>query len=367
MRNMVELNKRFSELSSGIRIFISGLEITSGILASVAIFVFLFGICTKNYSYQTSMEICYYAMLFSFVCLPVYLITTLIKMRNFENDYLKLIYFIRHFVISLSVGWLICCGILYFIQEDLYFLIPKNQTKLISGLKKEYKNAEEVKLKTEDDIMLHGFLFKADTKNKAPLIIFFNGSGGDVLSFAYIANEFSKRGYYSALINYRGFGLSEGKPYEKNFYNDAQFIYDYFCSRPDVDSENVYAIGGSMGTGIALNLATKRHLKALALFSPYDKIAGGTIHDSLPFLPTSVLLKNKFNAISFSHQVKIPVLCLIGEEDNIISPERSFKLAKNLGGKYYTKIIKDASHLSIYTDKNSWEYIFKFLGGQNVQ
>lgn len=126
MKNRVEPNKKCFEISSGVKNFISVIEITSGILGALAIFVFLFSICTNNYSYHTSMEICYYSMLFSFVCLPVYL--------------------------------LICCGIFYFMQEDLYFLIPKNQTELISGLKNEYKNAEEVKLKTIDDITLHGFL-----------------------------------------------------------------------------------------------------------------------------------------------------------------------------------------------------------------
>ena len=114
MRNGVELNKKFFELGSKNKFIISALEITSGILAALAVFVILFGICTKNYSYQTSMEICYYSLLILTACLPVYLITTLLKIRSLHKEFHKLIYLTKHIAVYLFFGWLICCGIFYF-------------------------------------------------------------------------------------------------------------------------------------------------------------------------------------------------------------------------------------------------------------
>ena len=57
-------------------------------------------------------------------------------------------------------------------------------------------------------------------------------------------------GWSLALINYRGYGLSEGKPGEKNLCNDALVVYDYFVKRTDVDKNRIVAMGRSLGTGL---------------------------------------------------------------------------------------------------------------------
>jgi len=266
-----------------------------------------------------------------------------------------------YFIVSFVVAWILFSIFIYIMQDNLLFS-PGNikPSRLIEARTRQ--DIEEINIKTSDNTILHGWLVKQDNKenkDKSPLVIVFVGQGGEITS--YIKHARKINGCFVALINYRGYGLSQGTPSETALYNDAIEIFDYFSKRQDIDKEKIFALGGSLGTGVAVHLAAHRSLAGVILFSPYDKLAGGVIQDIVPFIPTSIIFKNSFNALKDAPLVDEPVLSLIAENDRVIRPERSEKLVKIWGDKCIKVIMEGTDHYSIYDKNESWKHVNDFL------
>lgn len=129
----------------------------------------------------------------------------------------------------------------------------------------------------------------------------FAGQGGEASSYLGLSRQIPEFAW--AFFNYRGYGLSEGRPGDTAIFQDGTEHFDYF-SDPQVDAENIFVLGGSLGTGPAAFLSAHRPLKGAVLFSPYDKIAGGAAQDLMPFLPTRLLVKNRFDIVQYAPQAQ---------------------------------------------------------------
>ena len=99
-----------------------------------------------------------------------------------------------------------------------------------SALPQDYKfsfegSYQEVKIPTFDDKKLHGLLFKADSSKG--LVFYLHGNAGALDTWGDIANVYTSLNYDIFILDYRGFGKSEGSIYsEAQFYNDVQAAYD---------------------------------------------------------------------------------------------------------------------------------------------
>lgn len=200
------------------------------------------------------------------------------------------------------IGYIVVIAYFYFMQDN-YIYYPQKITKAYADtIIKSDKNIEEVIIETADKSKLHGLFSKNYTK--APLVIYFGGNAEEV---SYLVKDQKFKGYSILTMNYRGFGLSEGKPSEKNFFSDALKIYDYAIKRPDIDKNNIVIMGISLGTGVAIYVVSKRNCKAVILTSPYDSI-NSVAQEQMPFLPIELISKNKFNSRALAPQIKYPLL-----------------------------------------------------------
>ena len=247
---------------------------------------------------------------------------------------------------------------LYLMQDKLIFIQPKVDKDFISSLKKTYPYVEEVKLKTSDNVTLHGWYVKNSFATHSPLIIYFGGNAEEVSGHVVETEQF--KGWSLLLVNYRGYGLSEGSPSEKNLYNDAILLYDIFSKRTDVDSSKIMAFGRSLGTGVAVYLASQRSLKGAILVSPYDSVRS-IAQEIYPYVPIAFLLKHHFDAIKYAPNVKIDMLALVAEFDRTITPEHSFNLINAWGGTIQQQIIPNTNHNNITLGLGYWENITIFL------
>ncbi|WP_292663742.1 hypothetical protein [Nitratifractor sp.] len=119
-------------------------------------------------------------------------------------------------------------------------------------------------------------------------------------------------------LHYRGYGASAGHPSEAAFFADALRLYDYVAPR----HRQIVAFGRSLGSGIALYLASRRSLDALILTTPYDSVLNvGKEH--YPLFPVSLLLKDRFDSRRYAATVQAPTLVLLAGKDRIISRRRS--------------------------------------------
>lgn len=134
------------------------------------------------------------------------------------------------------------------------------------------------------------------------------------------------------LVNYRGYGQSEGRPGEKEMVADGIAIFDLFCTEKCVDPSNVFLMGRSLGTGVAIQVAAARTgIAGLILVTPYESIAA-IAHFQYPWLPIERMLRHPFRSIDVAPKIKTPALVLLAEFDEVIPVESGRKLGEALGG-----------------------------------
>ena len=135
------------------------------------------------------------------------------------------------------------------------------------------------------------------------------------------------------LVNYRGYGQSEGIPGEKEMVADAVKIFDLFCEEKNVDPSNVYLMGRSLGSGVAVQVAAARPQAAgVILVTPYESIAA-IARFQYPWLPIERLLRHPFRAIDHAPEIKMPALVLLAEFDEVIPVKSGRRLGDAWGGE----------------------------------
>jgi pimeloyl-ACP methyl ester carboxylesterase len=210
----------------------------------------------------------------------------------------------------------------------------------------------------KDGTEVRGWFVKNSQDEKSKLIIYFGGNAEEV---SWMIDEMKKfKGWSAVLMNYRGYGLSDGKPGEKSLSNDSLEIFDYFSGRKDVDSKKIVIIGRSIGTGVAVYIAHERNVAGIILVSPYDSLSS-VARGIFPYLPVSFILKHRFDSISIAPDIKAPALVLVASGDKTIPPAHSRKLAEKWGGNVEIKEIRGADHNSISDKEEYWQSMGGFL------
>jgi hypothetical protein len=243
-------------------------------------------------------------------------------------------------------------------QEKLIFFPQPLSREEAATIRKMYLHAESIAIRTPDNVIIRGWFVKNSQLPVAPLIIYFGGNAEEV---SYLVHEAEKvDGWSLALINYRGYGLSEGKPGEKNLCNDALVVYDYFVRRPDVDSGKIVVMGRSLGTGVAVSLASLRKVRGLILVSPYESLLS-VAKEVYPFLPVSLLLKHRFDSAAKAPLITAPLLAIVASDDTIIHRRHSERLVEKWGGPHSLVAIEGVDHNAISDSALYWETIQRFL------
>ncbi len=244
----------------------------------------------------------------------------------------------------------------YFFQEWVIFS-PQPQPSDISG-DINGKEVEDIKITTSDNVDLKGWFITEPDKQKSPLIIYFGGNAEEVSHMIDEAHKFDN--YSLALINYRGYGDSEGNPSEENLLNDALTIYDYFSKRDDVDNDRIIVMGRSLGSGVATYLAKHRQVAGSILVTPYDSIKS-VGQNAFPFLPVSLILRHPFDAASLAPSIDTPMVSLAAERDSVVPAEHARRLTEEWSGENSQVIIEGKGHNDICGSEKYWEAIKEFL------
>jgi len=253
-------------------------------------------------------------------------------------------------VFTLAVG---LPALIWIFQERLLFFPQPLQSRPAAQV------AEEVTVASGDGKRLRGWFVKGSTHPaRMPLVIYFGGNAEEVSWLVSMARRFA--GWSLLLLNYRGYGQSEGTPGETALFDDALLAYDYATHRADVDSARIVAMGRSLGSGVAVHLAANRPVRGVILVSPYDSmVALAKYH--YPFLPVSLLLRHRFDSLSRAPLIDVPLLCLLAAEDRVVPGERSRVLFDAWHGVKTLREIARADHDSISDDGEYWRSIAQFL------
>jgi len=254
------------------------------------------------------------------------------------------------FLTLLSVYFLFCILIYFFQEKFIFFPVKLNESSFYLKELQKY----EITI-SHKDISLHGWLLNPDNSN---LIIYYGGNAEEV---SWNIREFKEFKDYSVLLlNYRGYGKSQGTPGQKQLYSDAVFVYDYITEKFDQKFNKIIVFGRSLGTSIALYVANKRPVHGAILVTPFASIRDlGQKH--YPFLPVKLFLKHPFDSMKLIGNKNTPTLALIAENDEVVPFSSSKKLIDQLGDSCKSVLIKDATHNDIQFYPLYWEEIKEFL------
>ena len=250
------------------------------------------------------------------------------------------------------------CAVLYLLQEHLIFLRQPLADSVRHATRK-LPATTEIEMTAGDGTRLHGWL-RHSVKATPPhgLLIYFGGNAEEVSGHIQDAEAFAP--WSVAAFNYRGYGLSEGDPSESALVADALVIHDHLAQRDDIDPRRIVVLGRSLGSGVAVQLAAVRPVRAVVLVSPYDSLRS-LARKQYPFIPVSLLLKHPFDSLAHAPGIETPLLVVSGERDRLVPPVFSRRLHDAWAGPKRWALIADADHNDIHSRSGYWPAIHDFL------
>jgi pimeloyl-ACP methyl ester carboxylesterase len=151
-------------------------------------------------------------------------------------------------------------------------------------------------------------------------VMYFGGNAEDVSgSLPALADAFPAHAVY--LMHYRGYGASSGKPSEAAVFADALAAFDQLHAQ----HANITVIGRSLGSGVAVHLASVRPVTRLVLVTPYDSVAE-LAAQQFPMFPVRWMLNDKFESWRYAPLVKVPTTLVTAENDYVIPRASSQQL-----------------------------------------
>ena len=229
--------------------------------------------------------------------------------------------------------YVVAVALAYFAQEHLIFPAPDFEIGSIQD-----DNFEQVAIPTPDGERL--FAFHHPAQNDEATILVFHGNADAAVYQKAKGTTLVKEGFGVLLVEYRGYPGSTGSPSEAGLYADGIAAYD-FAARKNSQRIGIYA--HSLGTGVAVKLATEREVYSLVLESPFDSVMA-LAQRQFPWMPVSLLLKHKFRSDLLINQVQAPILMIHGEEDRVIPIEHGRRLHRKAAPGAEFEMIENAGH-----------------------
>ncbi len=186
--------------------------------------------------------------------------------------------------------------------------------------------AEEVRLRTNDDVTIHGFYLSAASSDRA--LLFLHGNAGNASHRLPNAHALRRLGIHVLIIDYRGYGMSEGEPSERGAYEDARTGLAYLRDSRSIHEDRIVVFGRSLGGAVALEISQGRRLGGVILESTFASLTDLAL--STIFAPLAPLAIGKFDSISKIGKVQAPLLFFHGDRDEIVpysSGKRLFEAA----------------------------------------
>ncbi len=234
----------------------------------------------------------------------------------------------RTFVILVAAAALTLAS-LWLIQRRLIYLPDPSTPPAPAGV-------EVVEIVTDDGLGLAAWWVLGRTPEVAVAV--FNGNAGHRAHRLGLAEAIADRGPSVLLVDYRGYGGNPGSPSQDGLVKDARAVGEWLTAR---DLDRFVYLGESLGGGPAAALASELPPHALVLRSPFPDLASvGRIH--YPFIPMSLLLRDRFEVSEWLTFVDAPVTVVAGSDDRIVPLRLSAQVAEAAGADLV--IVEGADH-----------------------
>lgn len=235
--------------------------------------------------------------------------------------------------------------IMFLMQRDFmyvpYQVFPKPELIGVGDM-------QVIEVTTADHLTLKA-LYKAPATPSMPVIVLFHGNGGSIAIRGYRARDFIDHGGYGFLLaEYRGYAANPGKPTEQGLYDDARAYMKFLTVDQKISQNRIVLYGKSLGTGIATQMALEyADVRALVLEAPYTTMQA-VAQRQMFWLPAYWLVQDRYNNIDKVQNLKMPLLVLHGEKDNIVPFSQGVKVFQNAQTNKRLETFSEAGHVNLY-------------------
>ncbi len=200
----------------------------------------------------------------------------------------------------------------------------------------DYADVEPLTLNTADGVRISAFYLFDDAAS--PTILFLHGNAGNASHRLDDADRLRSLGANVLLLEYRGYGLSEGRPSEDGVYADAEAALEYLLKERGRRLGHIVVYGRSLGSAVAVHLARDRALAGVVLVSPFT-----SGRDMAPFI-AKPLAGGIFDSYEKISRLKCPLLVIHGDDDTLIPIEMGRRLFDRATVEKRFVVIRGAGH-----------------------
>ncbi|QDU62503.1 2-hydroxy-6-oxo-6-phenylhexa-2,4-dienoate hydrolase [Planctomycetes bacterium Pan216] len=255
-----------------------------------------------------------------------------------------------------------CLLVLLMMSLETFLLYPRGGIRQVP---RDFTH-EPYWLTTDDGLLIEAWYCPCPTalstekEDERPVVLFCHGNGGEISSRAALARRWQETlGADVLLFDYRGFGRSEGTPYEQGLYRDSRAAYRWLTDEFGIDPDRIMLCGASLGAAVALELALEVPHRALILLCPFAG-APEVAAELYPWLPVRMVMRNRFPSYQRIAQYRGKLFLTHGERDAIIPVSHGKRLFEAAGEPKGVLIRPDRGHNDI-ADGVFFDEVRRFL------
>ncbi len=204
---------------------------------------------------------------------------------------------------------------LYFNQGNMIHL-PEMPSRHVKATPQQIGlSYEQVTLRTDDGVALQSWYLPID--NPRATLLFFHGNAGNISHRLDSLQLFHELGLAVFIIDYRGYGESEGKITEAGLYQDAEAAWRYLTEIRGIPTDEILLFGRSLGGAVAAYLAERYQARGLVLESTFTSVPDMAA-ELYPWLPVRALVRFKYDTRSRLSKIQMPLLVIHSPDDEII-------------------------------------------------
>ncbi len=210
---------------------------------------------------------------------------------------------------------------------------------------------------TDDSLRISAFYLPNEATNRT--ILFFHGNAGNASQRIHLAVRMWNLGVGVLLPDYRGFGLSEGKPDEKGIYLDAKASLEFLTEENHIPVDSIWVYGRSLGSAVAVHLAQNLSFAGIILVSPLS--SGYDVAQYRGYGMLSRLMADRFDSLSKIRNVVSPLFIIHGDKDEVLPLSMGIALSQESPVSTQFVTLSGANHDDIIS--RDPDYFFQIVNG----
>ena len=191
-------------------------------------------------------------------------------------------------------------------------------------------------------------------------VVFFYGNGMTIAGTRNVRRWLGSEGYGVACVEYVGYGISSGSPSEYGCYRSADAAITYLQRQESITPDQITLIGWSLGSAVAVDLASRRDVRAQVLLSPLTSLLACAL--DLARIGKTSFAFGPFDALSRARNIECPTLIISGSKDALTRPWMATELTNAMGGHARLVGLPGVGHNNMLNSgERLWNVVTDFL------